>query len=91
MRNGLIAHVEKCTGCRACEIACSFHHERIFSPTISSIEIHRDLEKGKMAITIYDRKVGTHHACDECEGEKEPLCVKYCTTKAITVARREKS
>ncbi|UCE35790.1 MAG: 4Fe-4S binding protein [Deltaproteobacteria bacterium] len=22
---------EKCTGCRSCEIACSYHHRRVFS------------------------------------------------------------
>ena len=91
MSNKLIIHAERCTGCKACEIACSFHYKRIFSPSFSSIEIHRDLEKGRMAITLYDREVGTHLVCDECESEEEPLCIKYCNTKALTIARRVKN
>jgi benzoyl-CoA reductase subunit BamC len=27
--------------------------------------------------------------CDMCEGEKEPLCVKWCITDALTVEERE--
>jgi len=91
MRYKAVIHPERCTGCRSCVLACSFHHARLFSPSISSIWVYRDLEKGRMTITLYDRKSGTHLPCDGCEGEQEPLCVKYCDTKAITFVREEKN
>jgi len=81
---------EKCTGCRACEAACSYHHGKIFSPKVASLWVHRMDKEGKMEITLYknltkeERK--KRFPCDQCVGEPEPLCVKYCVVRAITVA-----
>ena len=81
---------EKCTGCRACEIACSYHHEKTFNLKLASLYIHRVERDGNIAILLYkdlaEKERGKRFPCDQCVGEAEPLCVKYCVPAAITVA-----
>ncbi|MBS7648034.1 4Fe-4S binding protein [Candidatus Bathyarchaeota archaeon] len=74
---------EKCTGCRACEIACFFHHKKVFGRKLTSIQVKRFERKGKFEIVIYQKAEGKHQPCDLCAGEKEPLCVKFCSTEAL--------
>ena len=73
---------QDCVGCRTCEIACSYHHKRIFSPSISSIEIKKGQKEPSFTISFYERDHNDHLACDKCQGEAEPLCVKYCNVLA---------
>jgi len=81
---------EKCTGCRACEVACSYHHqEGIFNPRAVSLQVHRSEKEGKFSIILYsdmpeEKRQGRFH-CDLCEGEPEPVCVKYCQPNAIAI------
>ena len=88
LKGGLITvtisvHSEKCNGCRACEIACSYHHRRVFSRKKGSITVLRNEKEGKM-IPVFSRVEGKEYlSCDGCFNEKEPLCVKYCTTGAL--------
>jgi len=63
--------MEACYGCRTCELACSYHHAKVFSPELSSIKVQRDNRTGKITWSI-------DSTCDFCEGEEEPLCVKFC-------------
>ncbi len=42
----LKVHFEKCTGCRACEMACSAKHYKKYSPELSRIRIVKFEEKG---------------------------------------------
>ena len=37
----LFAQRENCTGCRACELACSYHHTKVFSRQRGSITVLR--------------------------------------------------
>lgn len=74
---------QNCTGCRACEIACSFHHRRVFSREMASLEVLRSEKDWKMSVIRYLKAENGHLACDYCEGETEPLCVKYCACGAI--------
>jgi Fe-S-cluster-containing hydrogenase component 2 len=67
----LIFDASLCTGCRSCELACSFKHERFFSPALSRIRIVRNDEDG------YDVPTG----CEHCE---DAPCIAVCPTKAIT-------
>lgn len=80
---------EKCTGCRACEVACSYHHERIFSPRIASLEIRREEKELEISIIFYKDMSSEERVkrfpCDHCKGETLPWCVKYCPVQAITV------
>lgn len=68
-----------CTGCVSCELACSFHFERQFKPSISAITVYRDDRYGTVEIEISER-------CDLCENEKTgPLCVKHCAPHALSL------
>jgi benzoyl-CoA reductase subunit BamC len=123
--------VDKCNGCRACEVICSsFHSAPKYSsnnPARSRIRvIHEPLKD--IYVPIYageytpsectgrDKYVidgkeydecafcrascpsrdlfkepdsGLPLTCDMCEGEEEPLCVKWCLADALTYEERE--
>ena len=79
MVNKVTFETVDCGGCRTCEIACSYHHKKVFGPSISSIEITDRPEKQGFAVSFYSAKEGKHLSCDKCEGEDEPLCLKYCS------------
>jgi len=123
--------VDKCNGCRACEVICSaFHAEPKYSsnnPARSRIRVVRDPMRdiyvpvyagdytvaecaGRDKYTIdgkqYDEcsfcrascpsreefkepDSGLPLKCDMCEGEDEPLCVKWCLVDALQVEERE--
>jgi Fe-S-cluster-containing hydrogenase component 2 len=65
-----------CYGCRACELACSFHHKRAFSTEFSDIHVSRNNRTGEIKWVI-------EKTCDSCAGEERPLCVKYCAYGAL--------
>ena len=123
--------VDKCNGCRACEVICSaFHANPKYSsnnPERSRIRLIRHPIKdvylpvcageyagaecmGRDKYVIdgkeYDecgfcrascpsRKLfkepdsGLPLKCDMCEGEEEPLCVKWCINDALVCEERE--
>jgi Fe-S-cluster-containing hydrogenase component 2 len=81
----LIINAGKCSGCRVCEVICSFHHRKVFSRKISSIVVSREERKGEFEPLILAKAEGKRLPCDLCNGEKSPLCVRFCTTKALTV------
>ena len=123
--------VDKCNGCRACEMICSsFHATPKYSsnnPARSRIRIIRDPLRdlyvpvyageytmaecaGRDKYTIdgkeYDEcsfcrascpsreefhepDSGLPLKCDMCEGEEEPLCVKWCMHDALVLEERE--
>jgi len=74
----MIFEIEKCGGCRTCEMACSFHHKGVFSPSISSIKILDTADKLGFRISLDEQDDAKRIACDGCKGLDEPLCVKYC-------------
>ncbi|MEM4728448.1 MAG: 4Fe-4S dicluster domain-containing protein [Thermoplasmata archaeon] len=59
-----------CTGCRACEVACSFKKEGIFSPALSRIRVVRLDEEG------LDIPTG----CEHCE---DAPCIRICPVRAL--------
>ena len=69
--------VKSCYGCRTCELACSFHHQGVFSPEISSIKVSRNNRNGRIKWTI-------DSTCDLCSGKTERLCVEFCPNKALS-------
>ncbi|NLN48183.1 MAG: hypothetical protein GX154_03680 [Clostridiales bacterium] len=78
MKKSFVFKSSQCTGCRACELACSMHHRKIFDPNVSSIHINK-VEDG-FEIVINNMKSGQRLACDLCGNEgKEKQCVKYCS------------
>lgn len=76
---------DKCTGCRTCEVACAFHHNRSFSREVSSVRVKRKERAGEFDITINESDEGGYPACDLCEGEEGPMCVKFCLSDAINL------
>ena len=124
-------NVDKCNGCRACEVICSsFHAMPKYSsnnPSRSRIRVNRDPLRdvyvpvyageytmsecsGRHQYTIdgkeYDEcsfcrascpsrdefrepDSGLPLRCDMCEGEEEPLCVKWCMVGALSCEERE--
>jgi benzoyl-CoA reductase subunit BamC len=124
-------NVDKCNGCRACEMICSaFHAAPKYSsnnPARSRIRIIREPLRdlyvpvyageytvsecaGRDKYTIdgkeYDECAfcrascpsrdefkepdsGLPLKCDMCEGEEEPLCVKWCMHDALILEERE--
>ena len=123
--------VDKCNGCRACEVACSaFHAAPQYSsnnPARSRVRVIREPikdiyvpvyagENAKAECMGRDKYVidgkeydecafcrascpsrdlfkepdsGLPLKCDMCEGEAEPLCVKWCLVDALTYEERE--
>ncbi len=63
--------ISKCTGCRACEYACSFKHTGTFNRWDSRISISQFLEDFVFIPTV----------CTQCE---EAYCVNVCPTGALS-------
>lgn len=59
-----------CTGCRYCEMICSFHHEHACSTTRSRIKIVVDQEYGNHLVSV----------CAQCS---DAPCVEICPTAAL--------
>lgn len=72
----IVRDTEACCGCRTCELACSFHHKRAFSPEFSSIRVSNNYLTGEIRSAI-------DPTCDLCKGEAQPLCVEYCLYGAL--------
>ncbi|HDN18045.1 MAG TPA: 4Fe-4S dicluster domain-containing protein [Candidatus Bathyarchaeota archaeon] len=61
---------DKCTGCRICELVCSFEKEGVYNPRKSRIRVVRLGTVVNVAIT-----------CRLCD---EPACVRACPRDALT-------
>lgn len=83
LKNKIITHLDnKCYACKTCELICSYHHKGVFQPSKSSISVERDHVNG-----IWSWKLD--ESCDNCEGEEEPLCAKFCFYDAIIIKEEE--
>ncbi len=65
----VLADPSKCTGCRVCELASSFTHEGVFSPSLSRIRV----------VKIEDKGVNMPISCLDCSNM---LCTDACPTGA---------
>ncbi len=66
----LMIHTDKCTGCRNCELACSFFHEGDFRPRASRVHVYSWEREG----------VSVPMMCQQCDSA---ACVAVCTTGAM--------
>jgi len=66
----LIVDPVKCTGCRACEYACSFAHDGVFNPANSRVKVSIFLEDLTFIPSV----------CLQCD---EPYCAEVCPTAAL--------
>ena len=67
----MLVYSEKCTGCRACETACSFYHSGSFSANQSRVRIEKIESQGKDLPQI----------CRQCGNA---LCIQACPTEALS-------
>ncbi|OGD54810.1 hypothetical protein A3K80_01310 [Candidatus Bathyarchaeota archaeon RBG_13_38_9] len=78
----IVIELDKCTVCRSCELACSYHFKKEFNPNKSQIKILFDPKTAVLRIT-------QENGCDLCKDEKSPLCVRYCVSGALKTERAE--
>ena len=72
----LYMETSRCTGCRSCELACSYHHAKVFNPNLSSIKIYRDSQDAHIEYSFLN-------TCDLCKTENIPACVAACSPLAL--------
>ena len=63
---------KNCTGCRICEMACSFNHKKVYAPSKASLRVDINWPNRHRPVV-----------CTLCG-----LCVKACSTGALTVHPR---
>ncbi|MEA1960448.1 MAG: 4Fe-4S dicluster domain-containing protein [Bacillota bacterium] len=70
MEKSIVIQPEKCTGCRTCELVCSFHHTGEFNPARSRISV------------VSFEKVGFSFpaVCQQCT---VAACMQVCPVGAI--------
>jgi anaerobic carbon-monoxide dehydrogenase iron sulfur subunit len=62
---------ERCTGCRVCELTCSFGKEGVFIPQKSRVKIYHNRERGLDIISL----------CQMCDPAP---CLKVCKPGALS-------
>lgn len=67
----LLVDAEKCSGCRFCEMVCSFHHKKRFSPSLSRVTVIKE-DKYGLDYPIFC------HQCDPCPS------ITACPAGALT-------
>jgi Fe-S-cluster-containing dehydrogenase component len=74
MAKHIEVHMEKCTGCKLCELACSAVKTAEFNPRQSRIQVALiDIPEIPVPILL--------DSCDYCFGH--PACVQVCLPQAI--------
>jgi anaerobic carbon-monoxide dehydrogenase iron sulfur subunit len=72
MLKSLQIEPEKCTGCKQCEMACSYHAEGVFNPAKSRIKIFTFHHEGRFV----------PYTCTQCS---EAWCMHACPVEAIVL------
>lgn len=62
--------IDKCTGCRSCELACSYSKTGLFNPSRSRVRVIK-MEEAGLDLPIL---------CQQCE---DPICMDVCPVDAI--------
>ena len=70
MQKALVVNLDKCTGCRSCELACSFKHHGEFNPSKSAIHVG----------IFPDNAFFVPVVCYQCS---KPFCKEVCPTGAL--------
>lgn len=79
MEKQLFAFPEICSGCRSCEMWCSFVHKKGFGPSRGLIRVAKD-PQGEFDMPMINCNGKCPHPLNE---EGDPLCVEMCPTGAI--------
>jgi Fe-S-cluster-containing hydrogenase component 2 len=71
-RKIIVVDYQKCSGCRTCEVVCSYEKYRVCNPALSRIRVMTWMREGLRIPAV----------CHQCE---EPYCKAICPSKAIYV------
>ncbi len=74
-RPRMVAQWAKCRGCRACQLICSFRHDRVFNPTKAALRVTKTA--GETEFEVYFTPL-----CDDCG-----VCIRYCLYGALSRER----
>ncbi len=66
----LVVDVQKCTGCRQCEMVCSYAHEGVYAPSLSRVRV----------VKFEERCLAVPTMCADCH---TPVCLEACPTRAL--------
>jgi len=80
-REVILTRASVCTGCRACEVSCGFHHTAKMDPNSASIHIEKDEIRGGFHIFIDE-------SCDICKELELPACIQICIPRALSLGRK---
>jgi len=86
-RIGLIANLNLCMGCFACEVACKQEHHLLEGEAwIKVMTIGPSVIEGELAMDFVPM---TADHCDLCADRRaagdRPFCAKICPTRALTL------
>jgi len=87
--NGLLIDYEYCTGCFACQIACSQEHGwKAGMSGIQVMEIVQDLPKDKSYLTFLPFPTELCILCaNRTKKGLQPACVKHCMSGCMTYGK----
>lgn len=66
----LVVDYDKCSGCRMCELVCSWRHQQEFNPAKAAIQI----------VTMREKSVDIPIICQQCD---KAMCQQVCQPNAI--------
>ena len=75
-----------CTGCKMCQLICSYEHSQEFNPKKSKINVIHVDEQG-----IYIPIVDCDYDCKFNTENEVPKCVKFCNTGALIYSTSEEA
>jgi len=73
----LFAERQNCTGCRACEYACSVHHTGVVRPSVSRVRVMK--HKGVVDVPVI---------CWQCD---DAPCIEACPTTPVAIKKDPKT
>ncbi|KKM09274.1 hypothetical protein SY88_19840 [Clostridiales bacterium PH28_bin88] len=73
MRGSIEVNAGRCTGCRLCQLACSWVHLGLFNPDRSHLWVKVDEKRARFAVEFKE-------TCNKCRA-----CVKFCAGGALTI------
>jgi coenzyme F420 hydrogenase subunit beta len=83
-------HPDACTACHSCELACSYHHLRVFQPSRSSVWVDRDPDSGVVERRVQVEPGAERVPCDGCSDEDSRQCDAFCNRPAVRTVLAER-